>query len=85
MCNVFDEFGAKSAEGETKPFFLENPEAIPGYYDTPDPYADVPSCKVDLLELSRYARRAGKKLAELAKEEVEQFAISEKSSQDEIC
>lgn len=59
----------------TKPKFLENEELPPSYYETPDPYKSAPSCNVNLLELSRYARKIGKKLIELTKEEVLQFAI----------
>ncbi|MGE9906729.1 hypothetical protein ACQRAL_04835 [Lachnospiraceae bacterium SGI.231] len=28
-----------------------------GYYETPNPYVNAPSCHVNLLELSRYARK----------------------------
>ena len=59
----------------TKPKFLENEELPPSYYEAPDPYKSAPSCNVNLLELSRYARKIGKKLIELTKEEVLQFAI----------
>ena len=59
----------------TKPLFLENTELPAGYFDTPDPYVDAPSCHVNLLELSRYARKVGKKIVELTKEEVQMFAI----------
>lgn len=59
----------------TKPKFLENEELPSSYYETPDPYKSAPSCNVNLLELSRYARRIGKKFVELTKEEVLQFAI----------
>ena len=57
------------------PLFLENEELPPSYYEAPDPYKSAPSCNVNLLELSRYARKIGKKLIELTKEEVLQFAI----------
>ena len=51
-------------------------EELPtSYYEAPDPYKSAPSCNVNLLELSRYARKIGKKLIELTKEEVLQFAI----------
>ena len=43
------------------------------YYGTPNPYKSPPSCQVDLLELSRYAKRAGKKLVDLTEEEIKQF------------
>lgn len=58
-----------------KPKFLENEELPPSYYEVPDPYKSAPSCNVNLLELSRYARKIGKKLVELTKEEVLQFTI----------
>ena len=59
----------------TKPKFLENEELPPSHYEAPDPYKSAPSCNVNLLELSRYARKIGKKLIELTKEEILQFAI----------
>lgn len=59
----------------TKPKFLHNTALHPDYYKKPNPYANAPSCNVNLLELSRYAKRNGKKLADLSKEEVQKFAI----------
>ena len=47
------------------------------YYETPNPYVNAPSCHVNLLELSRYAKRCGKKLVELTQEEVKKFSIQE--------
>lgn len=64
--------GTKTLE---RPKFLEGVELPNSYYETPDPYNNAPSCNVNLLELSRYARKIGKKLVELTKEEVQQFAI----------
>lgn len=58
-----------------RPKFLEGVELPNSYYETPNPYKTAPSCNVDLLELSRYARKIGKKLVELTKEEVQQFSI----------
>ncbi len=58
-----------------KPKFLENQDIGPNYYKQPDPYANAPSCHVNLLELSRYAKQCGKKLAELTLEEVKGFSI----------
>ncbi len=60
---------------ETKPKFLENEVISPEYYETPNPYEDAPSCHVNLLELSRYAKRVGKKFDELTKEELSKFEI----------
>ena len=64
--------GTKTLE---RPKFLEGVELPDSYYEVPDPYKSTPSCNVNLLELSRYARKNGKKLIELTKEEVQQFAI----------
>ncbi len=58
-----------------RPKFLEGVEHPDSYYEPPNPYKSAPSCNVNLLELSRYARKVGKKLVELTKEEVQQFAI----------
>lgn len=57
-----------------KPKFIDK-KMGDSYYVKPDPYVNAPSCNVNLLELSRYAKKCGKKLAELTKEEVEQFAL----------
>lgn len=62
---------------ETKPKFLENTNVHPSYYEKPDSYVNAPSCHVNLLELSRYAKQCGKKLDELTKEEVKMFALHE--------
>ncbi len=57
-----------------KPKFLENELLHESYYQKPDPYKVAPSCGVNLLELSRYAKSVGKKLVELTKEEVNRFS-----------
>lgn len=44
------------------------------YYEVPNPYETAPSCNVNLLELSRYAKRIGKELVDLSHEEVMSFA-----------
>lgn len=54
---------------------LEAENLPKSYYESPNPYKNAPSCNVNLLELSRYAKKAGKKIIELTKEEVQQFAI----------
>ena len=59
----------------TKPKFLEKEAIAPSYYEQPDPYVNAPSCHVNLLELSRYAKKCGKKLIELTQEEVKRFSI----------
>lgn len=58
-----------------KPKFMENMIINQSYYEQPDPYVNAPSCHVNLLELSRYAKQCGKKLAELTNEEVKSFSI----------
>lgn len=58
-----------------KPKFLENTSILPSYYERPDPYTSAPSCHVNLLELSRYAKKCGKRLVDLTKEEVQKFSI----------
>ena len=52
-------------------------KAVPSksYYETPNPYVNAPSSHVNLLELSKYARKKGKKLVDLSQEEVNQFLI----------
>jgi hypothetical protein len=58
----------------TKPKFIVEP--VPhGYYDKPNPYVNAPSCHVNLLEMSRYAKKTGKKIADLTKEEINQFSL----------
>lgn len=58
-----------------KPKFLENEKLPKDYYKTQNPYENAPSCNVNLLSLSRYAKSIGKKLVDLTKEEVNRFAI----------
>lgn len=59
----------------TMPEFLNTTSLPDGYFDAPDPYSLPPASGVNLLELSKYARKHGKKLADLSKEEVDSFAI----------
>ena len=59
----------------TRPKFMENQVPAQSYFEQPNPYVNAPSCHVNLLELSKYARKKGKKLADLSKEEVNQFLI----------
>ena len=59
----------------TKPKFIENSKVSESYYAKPNPYLNAPSCHVNLLELSRYAKKCGKKLVELSQEEVKKFSI----------
>lgn len=59
----------------TQPKFLENSNVNPSYYEQPNPYVNAPSCHVNLLELSRYAKQCGKKLIDLTQDEVKKFSI----------
>lgn len=59
--------------GITIPKFLEGVDLPDSYYVTPNPYQSVESNHVDLLSMSRYARRHGKKLVDLTEEEVKLF------------
>lgn len=59
----------------TKPKFMENSTITPNYYKQPDPYINAPSCHINLLELSRYAKKCGKKLVDLTQDEVKKFSI----------
>ena len=54
---------------------MENSTLHSSYYKQPNPYVNAPSCHVNLLELSRYAKKNGKKLVELTQEEVKKFSI----------
>lgn len=56
-----------------RPVFLDGVQLDKSYYQTPDPYTYSPDFSVNLLELSRYAKKAGKSLVELTAEEVEMF------------
>ena len=58
-----------------KPNFLKESQLTPYYYKQPNPYVNAPSCHVNLLELSRYAKKLKKKIADLSAEEVEKFSI----------
>ena len=59
----------------TKPRFMKKVNVDAQYYKEPDPYVNGPACPVNLLELSRYARKRGKKLADLTQEEVKKFSL----------
>ena len=49
--------------------FLEGKVLNENYYAQPNPYENAPSCHVNQLELSRYAKQCGKALIELTSEE----------------
>lgn len=41
----------------------------------PDPYKNPPPCKLNLLELAKYAEKKGKDVGDLSTEEIAQFKI----------
>ena len=41
----------------------------------PDPYRNPPPCKLNLLELARYAEAEGKDVSDLSIEEIAQFKV----------
>ena len=61
--------------GTRIPKFMEGEELPRGYYDPPDPYSDPPKSNYNLLRMSQYAKKNGKKIVELTKEEASQFAV----------
>ena len=48
---------------ENKPVFLKSKTLPENYYSLLDPYRSFPSCHVDLLNLSRYAKEHDKKVS----------------------
>ena len=50
-------------------------DSMEEYMAPPNPYRNPPKSKLNRLELSRYARRVGKKIEELTAEEILQFKI----------
>lgn len=58
-----------------KPKFMESMTVDQRYDEQPNPYVNEPSCHVNLLELSRYAKQCRKKLADLTSEGVKKFYI----------
>ena len=58
-----------------KPDFLKGENLSHSYYEKSDPYSNPVPTRINLLEMSRYAQRLGKKLSELTKEEVKKFEI----------
>lgn len=45
------------------------------YSAVPDPYKNAPPCKLNLLELARYADRNGMDISNLSPEEIALFKI----------
>ena len=60
---------------EVKSNFYKEVQLTSSYYKQPNPYVNAPSCNVNLLEMSRYAKKSGKRLIDLSSAEVNRFAI----------
>ena len=60
---------------EVKPNFYKEVQLTSSYYKQPNLYVNAPSCNVNLLEMSRYAKKSGKRLIYLSSAEVNRFAI----------
>lgn len=58
-----------------KPNFLSGKQLPSSYFETPNPYKNAPSCNINLLQLSRYAKKQNKQIAQLTENEVNQFNI----------
>ena len=58
-----------------EPVFLRDKKLPPSYFEAPNPYKNAPSCNVNLLLLSRYAKEHNKAMAQLTAEEIMQFAV----------
>ena len=59
----------------TKPVFLKDKKLPSSYYETPNPYINAPSCNVNLLQLSRYAKSQNKAIYQVTAEELEKFVL----------
>ncbi len=55
--------------------FWEGRTPSPEYYAPVDPYEKQPECKYDLRELTRFARKVGKRITELTYDEIAQFSV----------
>ena len=52
-------------------------DSMEEYLAPPNPYKNPPKCKLNLLELGRYAERIGKEIDELTVKEILQFKLPE--------
>lgn len=59
----------------TKPAFLKDKNLPNSYFEAPNPYKNAPSCNINLLKLSRYAKSQNKTLVQLTEKEIMQFEI----------
>ena len=59
-----------------EPVFLSGKQLPPSYFEAPNPYKNAPSCNVNLLKLSKYAKSQNKALVQLTADEIAMFAIN---------
>ncbi len=59
----------------TRPAFLAGKTLPSSYFEKPNPYKNAPSCNVNLLQLSRYAKSQGKPISQVTAEELERFVL----------
>jgi len=57
----------------TIPKFLEGINIPDEYFNTPDPYAEPKPCYFNLSEMVKYAKKIGKDVKELSREEAQRF------------
>ena len=56
------------------PPFLEGEPLPRGYFETPNPYVNAPTCAVKLGALVAFARENGKNRKDLTKEDIQRFS-----------
>lgn len=59
-----------------KPKFMETVNNKKFYYAKLNPYVNAPSCNINLLEMSRYAKQNKKRLVDLTSDEVQNFKLN---------
>lgn len=55
--------------------YWEGRTPAPEYFAPVNPYEEQPACKYNLRELTRYARKVGKRVTELTYEEIARFSV----------
>lgn len=64
----------------TIPKFYEGRELPKDYYQMPDLYSEPKNSNVNLLELTRYSRKCGKKIIDMTWDEISQFLVHPKTN-----
>ncbi len=59
------------------PKFLEGETLPAGYFEAPDPYSNPPKSQYNIRAMVNYARKQGKQVTDLSKEEVEPFLLKQ--------